>query len=30
VSKAYADRYPELADGAPVFWCESDNGAHIL
>jgi galacturonokinase len=30
VSKAYADRYPELSGRAPVFCCESDNGARIL
>jgi galacturonokinase len=30
VRKAYADRYPELSHGAPVFCCESDNGARIL
>ena len=30
VSTKYGARYPELAKDAPVFLCNSDDGARIL
>jgi len=30
VRRAYAYRYPDLAENAPVFLCHSDNGARLL